>query len=307
MEMRCYRRLPRISYKEHIANAEVRRKIENAIGPHIDLLTIVRQRKLKWYGYTTRSTGLAKTIMQVAANGGSRDETGLERANLAEKNDSYALLFSISTEMLKVKLHSRGISSEICVLTLIWRELQLGVEIKPVTSLKSYTQGAKFHSFRPTLRRVCGSPTKATEESRSKYPRLINTCCTCSAKMKPVNGGGYQQMDLEGTKLQSKMSPRNITWFDFLTGSGKANLDLIVYLRADPATCYERLRKRSRKEEAGVPISLIESLHKLHDEWLLEKKYPVPAPVLVLDANHDLDTMKEVYNFKRQEILCGYS
>ena len=27
-----------------------------------------------------------------------------------------------------------------------------------------------------------------------------------------------------------------------------------VYLRADPETCYERLKKRSRKEEAGVPI-----------------------------------------------------
>lgn len=96
-------------------------------------------------------------------------------------------------------------------------------------------------------------------------------------------------------------------WFDFLTSSGKANLDLIVYLRADPSTCYERLRKRSRKEEACVPMSLIESLHRLHDEWLLEKKYPVPAPVLVLDANHDLDTMKEVYKVRRHEILCGYS
>ncbi|RUS89439.1 hypothetical protein EGW08_002812 [Elysia chlorotica] len=96
-------------------------------------------------------------------------------------------------------------------------------------------------------------------------------------------------------------------WFDFLTSSGKADLDLIVYLRADPSVCYERLRMRSRKEEAVVPISLIESLHKLHDDWLLEKKYPVPAPVLVLDANHDLDTMKEVYKFRSQEILCGYS
>ncbi|GFN98393.1 thymidine kinase 2, mitochondrial [Plakobranchus ocellatus] len=95
-------------------------------------------------------------------------------------------------------------------------------------------------------------------------------------------------------------------WFDFLVRDGKADIDLIVYLRADPSICYERLKRRSRQEEVGVPMSLIESLHKLHDEWLLQKKFPVPAPVLVLDANNDLDAMKEVYNTRRQEILCGY-
>ncbi|GFR73793.1 endonuclease-reverse transcriptase [Elysia marginata] len=71
-EMRCYRRLLSVSHKEHITNEEVRQRTENAIGPHVDLLTIVRQRKLKWYGHTTRSSGLAKTIMQGTAKGGRR-------------------------------------------------------------------------------------------------------------------------------------------------------------------------------------------------------------------------------------------
>ncbi|GFO40092.1 endonuclease-reverse transcriptase [Plakobranchus ocellatus] len=72
MEMRCYRRLLGISYKDHTTNEEVSRRIVNAIGPHVDLLTIVRQRKLKWNGHTTRSPGLAKTIMQGTVNGGRR-------------------------------------------------------------------------------------------------------------------------------------------------------------------------------------------------------------------------------------------
>ncbi|GFN79374.1 endonuclease-reverse transcriptase hmrte-e01 [Plakobranchus ocellatus] len=72
MEMRCYRRLLGILYKDHITNEEVRRRIENAIGPHVDPLIIVRQRRLKWYGHTTRSSGLAKTIMQGTVNGGRR-------------------------------------------------------------------------------------------------------------------------------------------------------------------------------------------------------------------------------------------
>ena len=46
MEMRCYRKILRISYKDHVTNEEVRAKIQQAIGPHEDLLTIVKRRKL---------------------------------------------------------------------------------------------------------------------------------------------------------------------------------------------------------------------------------------------------------------------
>ncbi|XP_059174454.1 thymidine kinase 2, mitochondrial-like [Physella acuta] len=96
-------------------------------------------------------------------------------------------------------------------------------------------------------------------------------------------------------------------WFDYLVSSGNAPVDLIVYLRASPENCYERLKKRCRREEVGVPFAFVESLHKLYDDWLLKQKFPVPAPVLLLDANFDLDTMKETFETRRQEILCGYS
>ena len=39
MEMRCYRRILRISYKDRVTNEEVRAKIRQAIGSHEDLLT----------------------------------------------------------------------------------------------------------------------------------------------------------------------------------------------------------------------------------------------------------------------------
>ena len=42
MEMRCYRRTLHISYKDHVANEEVRAKIQQATGPHKDLM-IVKQ------------------------------------------------------------------------------------------------------------------------------------------------------------------------------------------------------------------------------------------------------------------------
>ena len=72
MEMRCYRKILHISYKDHVTNEEVRAKIQQAVGPHEDLLTIVKRRKLQWYGHVSRSSGLAKTILQGTVNGGRR-------------------------------------------------------------------------------------------------------------------------------------------------------------------------------------------------------------------------------------------
>ena len=72
VEMRCYRRLLGISYRDRVTNEEVKQRIKNAIGPYVDLLTSVKRRKLRYFGHVTRSVGLAKTIMQGTVRGGRR-------------------------------------------------------------------------------------------------------------------------------------------------------------------------------------------------------------------------------------------
>ena len=47
-----------------VTNEEVRAKIQQAIGPHEDLMTIVKRCKLQWYDNVSRSSGLARTILQ---------------------------------------------------------------------------------------------------------------------------------------------------------------------------------------------------------------------------------------------------
>ena len=47
MEMRCYRKILHFSCKDHVTNKEVRTKIQQAIGQHKDLLTMVKRRKLQ--------------------------------------------------------------------------------------------------------------------------------------------------------------------------------------------------------------------------------------------------------------------
>ena len=41
MEIMCYRKILRISYQDHVTNEEVRAKIQQATGPHEDLLMTV--------------------------------------------------------------------------------------------------------------------------------------------------------------------------------------------------------------------------------------------------------------------------
>ena len=70
MEMRCYCKILHISYKDLVTNEEVCAKIQQAIGPQQDLLTIVKRRKLQWYGHVSRLSGLAKSILQGTMKGG---------------------------------------------------------------------------------------------------------------------------------------------------------------------------------------------------------------------------------------------
>ena len=71
IEMRCYRKILHILYKDHVINGDVRAKIQQAIGPHEDL-AITKRRKLQWYGHVCRSSGLVKTILQSTVKGGRK-------------------------------------------------------------------------------------------------------------------------------------------------------------------------------------------------------------------------------------------
>ena len=76
-EMRCFRKILGVSYKDHVTNKEIRQRIRQAIGPYEDLLTTVKKRKLQWYGHVSRSSGLAKTILQGTVQG--RRKRGRQR------------------------------------------------------------------------------------------------------------------------------------------------------------------------------------------------------------------------------------
>ncbi|XP_076112365.1 thymidine kinase 2, mitochondrial-like [Mytilus galloprovincialis] len=94
-------------------------------------------------------------------------------------------------------------------------------------------------------------------------------------------------------------------WFDWILDFHKCPLDLIVYLQTTPEIVYDRIKKRKRKEEQTIPIEYLQTLHNLHEDWLIhQRKFPVPCKVLTLDANYELDYMHKVFEENRKKIMC---
>ncbi|XP_015331296.1 thymidine kinase 2, mitochondrial isoform X3 [Bos taurus] len=70
-------------------------------------------------------------------------------------------------------------------------------------------------------------------------------------------------------------------WFDWIVRNIDVSIDLIVYLRTTPETCYQRLKMRCREEEKVIPLEYLDAIHHLYEEWLIKGSlFPVAAPVL---------------------------
>merc|ERR1712179_664070 len=93
------------------------------------------------------------------------------------------------------------------------------------------------------------------------------------------------------------------SWFDFLLTSPQVDLgvDLIVYMRTSPEVALTRLMERGRGEEHLIAKQYIDDLHQLHEDWLIHGKHALPAPVIVVDADKDLEEMKVVF-IKKENI-----
>ena len=71
-EMKCFRRLLNISYKDHITIEDLRRRGQAAIREYDERMALVKKRKLKGFAYISGSPDLAKAALQGTVNGKRR-------------------------------------------------------------------------------------------------------------------------------------------------------------------------------------------------------------------------------------------
>lgn len=82
-------------------------------------------------------------------------------------------------------------------------------------------------------------------------------------------------------------------------GCMKRNLrypDIIVYLRTEPQVCLDRMRRRARSEEAGVPLDYLRRIHDKHE--MLADAMSCYTRVLRVDWNEygDIESLNSEIN-----------
>ena len=66
--------------------------------------------------------------------------------------------------------------------------------------------------------------------------------------------------------------------------SSEYKLDGIIYIDTNADICHERMGRRGRDSEEGVPLSYLIKCQEYHNIWLMEKKHP---NMLQIVANED--------------------
>ncbi|XP_029454556.1 deoxycytidine kinase [Rhinatrema bivittatum] len=89
-------------------------------------------------------------------------------------------------------------------------------------------------------------------------------------------------------------------WHDWMNKQfcDRLELDGIIYLRATPEKCLNRIYLRGREEEQGIPVEYLEKLHYKHECWLqhrtmrMDFEYLQELPILTLNVNEDFKDEK---------------
>ena len=92
-----------------------------------------------------------------------------------------------------------------------------------------------------------------------------------------------------------------LNWFN--TFADEFPVHKVIYVRADPETCYQRIGKRSREGEDKIPLEYLQSCSSYHESMLDKSSSDcVCQNQLILDGNHDIYENREVLNDWLKEI-----
>ena len=58
------------------------------------------------------------------------------------------------------------------------------------------------------------------------------------------------------------------TYYSYFIKNTPGGPDGIIYLRASPETCFNRMARRNRHEESSVPLDYLTQIHDRHESWL---------------------------------------
>jgi deoxyadenosine/deoxycytidine kinase len=105
----------------------------------------------------------------------------------------------------------------------------------------------------------------------------------------------FAKMLYDNGKIEDVNYQIYLNWFD--TFSGEFPVHKVIYVKASPEKCYERIAKRSRDGEENIPLEYLTSCSLYHDN-MLDKRIDscVCNEQLILDGNVDIYENKTQVN-----------
>lgn len=107
----------------------------------------------------------------------------------------------------------------------------------------------------------------------------------------------FAKMLYDSNKIEEINYQIYLNWFDAFADEFQVNK--IIYVKADPKTCYERIKIRHRDGEDNIPIEYLQSCHNYHEKMMDKTSNEcVCQEQLVLDGNNDI--------FKNEYVLTNW-
>lgn len=82
-------------------------------------------------------------------------------------------------------------------------------------------------------------------------------------------------------------------WYHFLEKTLPTKADIIIYLRINPETVFQRIKQRGRKGEENITREYLHLLHKLYDEWLMKGDKTHCKRVIVVNGDQSPQSVLE--------------
>ena len=145
------------------------------------------------------------------------------------------------------------------------------------------------------LRDTLKEKTKQQDSQNKKHYVIITERSLYTDKMV------FAKMLYDSGKIEDVNYQIYLNWFD--TFSGEFPVHKVIYVKATPEKCYERIAKRSREGEENIPLEYLTACSLYHDN-MLDKSTDscVCYEQLILDGNIDIYENKTQVNEWIQEI-----
>lgn len=93
-----------------------------------------------------------------------------------------------------------------------------------------------------------------------------------------------------------------MAWYDMCCKMLDCHLKGIVYLRATPSTCVERIIKRSRPGEGSISLDYIRTLHDAHESWIYGHANATPVSTVNADLDETSVDVSSVVEFVKSRV-----